>query len=386
MPRPSTEIETARVATVHAPRRLVAFYPCDGEFPTGDHDLGSKQRIAERLADLLGLEFAGLFDPARGNAGTVYFVPSHTLCDPRQARRLGIRCADDLFGGVVPHPFVATKVISHPLLEASCHAPAGWSSTFGERVRGAVLPGYSVFSAVDALRAGARLLESGAVRIKDPAGVGGAGQWVVSSGAELGARLCAWDASALPHKGLVLERNLSHVVTHSVGQVQVGDSVTTYCGVQTSTPNHRGEDVYGGSDLLLARGGFQQLLDLDLSGPVRTAVEQALAYHRAALATFGGMFASRCNYDVAQGVDDDGRPCSGVLEQSWRVGGASGAEVAALHAFAADPGLRVVRACTRERYGEAAPVPAGAWVLFDGVDPRVGRITKIAWVAPDGHD
>src|SRR3712207_8788490 len=41
--------------------------------------------------------------------GRVYFVPSCTLIGLEQARQLGITGEDDLFGGVVPYPFVATK-------------------------------------------------------------------------------------------------------------------------------------------------------------------------------------------------------------------------------------------------------------------------------------
>src|SRR5262249_56834029 len=43
---------------------------------------------------------------------------------------------------------------------------------------------------------------------------------------------------------------------------------------------------------------------------------------------FHGFAASRRNYDVAQGIDADGWPQSGVLEPSWHVGGASSAELA----------------------------------------------------------
>jgi hypothetical protein len=68
-----------------------------------------------------------------------------------------------------------------------------------------------------------------------------------------------------------------------------------------------------------------------------------------------------------------------VLEQSWRAGGASGAEIAALEAFRADPSLRIVRATTREVYGDAPEVPANAVVYFSGVDEHVGRLTKFAF-------
>jgi hypothetical protein len=100
---------------------------------------------------------------------------------------------------------------------------------------------------------------------------------------------------------------------------------------------------------------------------------------------FPGLFASRRNYDVAQGLDAGGRRRCGVLEQSWRAGGASGAEVAALEAFRAEPALRAVRASTGEFYGEReTPPPPHATVYFRGVDERVGPITKYAVVEAHG--
>jgi hypothetical protein len=118
---------------------------------------------------------------------------------------------------------------------------------------------------------------------------------------------------------------------------------------------------------------------------VRRAIEQARAYDAAAFRCFAGLFASRRNYDVAQGRDAQGAERSGVLEQSWRIGGASGAEVAALHAFHADPAVAVVRASTVEIFGEGAQPPAGALVLFHGDDPRLGPLLKYATVERDAH-
>jgi len=96
------------------------------------------------------------------------------------------------------------------------------------------------------------------------------------------------------------------------------------------------------------------------------------------------MFASRCNYDVAQGVDETGVRHSGVLEQSWRIGGASGAELAALQAFSEQPSLRWVDASTHEIYGDDVQVPAHAQVHFDGVDVEAGRLVKYAVVDRHG--
>src|SRR3954463_7685949 len=98
---------------------------------------------------------------------------------------------------------------------------------------------------------------------------------------------------------------------------------------------------------------------------------------------FPGMILSRRNYDVAQGYDGRRQLRSGVLEQSWRIGGASGAEIAALEAFRANPALEVVRASTMEIYGDRDP-PPHATVYFRGVDEEVGPMTKYAMAEP--HD
>lgn len=362
----------------------VLFYRTDRDSAPPGHDLRTKFRVAEGLAGVLGCEFGGELDEQRLPRGRRYLVPSETLTDLAHAQRLSLRSGHDLFGGVVPFPFAASKVISHPLPESDSPAPTGWSAQFAEQVQDAVLPGYSAFSTADARLAGGRLLEQGAVRLKDPGGVGGVGQWVVDNGKELELRLNEIGTDALWRRGLVLERNLRQVVTHSVGQVQVGEFLAAYHGIQSTTRNHCGDEVYGGSEIIVTRGGFDSLIRMPLSPAVRPAVEQAMVYHRAALSSFGGMFVSRCNYDVAQGVDDSGAQRAGVLEQSWRIGGASGAEVAALRAFADDPSLQVVRACSCERYGGDTPVPAGAWVLYDGIDDRVGRITKYALTVGHG--
>ena len=95
-----------------------------------------------------------------------------------------------------------------------------------------------------------------------------------------------------------------------------------------------------------ALAGLDELHKLTCELSARRAIEQARVYHGAALANFDGIILSRCNYDVAQGRDRSGRPYGGVLEQSWRMGGASAAEVAALEALCSDPTATVVHAAT----------------------------------------
>src|SRR4051794_1975408 len=250
----------------------------------------------------MGYDYAGQYDRSARYTGKVYFVPGDTLVGIRQARELGITGEPDLFGSVVPFPFVATKAISHPLVDPQACAPEGWSGAFARQVRRGVLTGYSAFSVRDAQVAGRLLLQHGRVRFKPVQATAGRGQKVIRSEAELAEVLLGVDPVTLRDTGLVLEEDLSDVSTYSVGQVRVADLTASYYGTQRLTTDNAGDEVYGGSDLVVVRGDFNALLELDLSEGIRMAVGQALTYD-AATNHFPGMFASRRNYDVAQGFD-----------------------------------------------------------------------------------
>jgi hypothetical protein len=278
---------------------------------------------------------------------------------------------------------MGSKSITHGLVDDTAHAPHGWCAAFGEDVRDAVLEGYAAFTAADARRAADYVLRHGPVRVKRATGIGGQGQFVCHDSGEVDAVLDAIDTQEIATLGIVVEENLHDVQTYSVGQVEVAGIVASYCGTQRLTPNNRGVEVYGGSTLLVVRGDFAALLRLTLPPDTRRAIGQACRYDTAALHCFEGMFGSRRNYDVATGVNARGEPRSGVLEQSWRMGGASGAEIAALEAFRADPQLDVVRASTTEIFGECEPPPAHATVYFRDLDERVGMLTKFTMVERD---
>jgi len=362
---------------VQTPNGFVAVHVANERYRRA-HERATRAEIARRLAAFKGYDFAGAYDRTKTYSGPLYFVPSDTLIGA-EAKALGIQGEHDLFGGVVPFSFVATKAITHPLVEPDAAAPVGWSHDLGPRLRDAVLQGFSGFSLDDAQRAGARLLRRGPVRVKRVRETGGLGQIVAADAAALEQALAALDPAEGARDGVVLEENLSKVTTYSVGQVRVADLVATYYGTQRLTPDHSGSAVYGGSDLVVVRGGFDALLNLDPPEGARQAIAQAQAYDAAAETAFPGMILSRRNYDVAQGFDAGRRPRCGVLEQSWRMGGASGAEIAALEAFRADPSLRAVRAATVEIYGETEP-PPHATVYFCGRDEEVGPMTKYAVV------
>lgn len=340
--------------------------------------------LAERLAALLGLTYGGDYDPTCRYEAQPYLVPSGTVVGLREAQALGLCGESDLFGGVVPQAFVETKAITHPLIRPDAAAPVGWSRDFSTQVKGSVLAGYSVFSLEDARDAGRRLLHEGSVRIKPVRATGGRGQQRVDDSDALDQALFALDEQELAEYGLVLEAHLEHVTTFSVGQVRVGGRLASYYGTQRLTEDNAGNEVYGGSDLVVVDGDFEALLALELTETTRLAVSQAQVYDEAASACYRNFFASRRNYDIAQGVDGRGQPRSGVLEQSWRIGGASSAEIAALELFRQGTGARVVRASSLEIYGRERPAPAGATILYQGQDDEVGFVTKCVVVEQYG--
>ena len=190
------------------------------------------------------------------STGAFYYLPTETLVDSQRYRAMGILDEDDLFGGVVPFPFVATKAISHPL-PANASFPPGWSDAFAQDACDALLRGYTVFSKADARQAARLLLNEGPLRVKPVLACAGRGQAVIEEAQDLEPMLAQMDDKALALVGLVLEEHLEQVQTFSVGQVRVGQLSCSYYGTQRLTHDHSGTEIYGGSDLIVVRGAMR---------------------------------------------------------------------------------------------------------------------------------
>lgn len=355
----------ARAVVIHVPRSGATLYA---------HERAALESVAQSIAELMHWEFRRSCSHALADFNKLFFVPSDTLVD-REALELGIRSPDMLFGGVVPHAFIKTKAITHELVNQTAVRPKGWSSRFAIDVRGVVLPGYTAFSLDDLQVAARRLLGRGSIRLKQPSAHGGCGQSVVHSARELDEALERLSVENIAVHGMVVEANLCPVITRSVGQVAIGNLMIAYYGVQRSVINKVGKSVYGGSRLTCVRGGWDALDVQPMKPAVRIAIAQARAYDRCTTA-YPGLFASRRNYDVAQGIDADGNWRSGVLEASWRAGGASTAELAALIGFQQDSALHVIEAETIKEFGEAHKAPRGATIQFQGEDPEEGPMLR----------
>src|SRR5262249_45930357 len=155
------------------------------------------------------------------------------------------------------------------------------------------------------------LTPQGPVRLKRALACGSRGQILIATADELDAFLEAFPSDELTAAGLVLESNLYTSVTLSVGQIAIGDAMISYHGVQRLTKDNEGRAVYGGSDLVCVRGGWEALAELPMTVEVRVGVQQAITYEMA-MDAYPGFLASRRNYDVGQGLDAQGKWRSGV--------------------------------------------------------------------------
>lgn len=360
------------VVVLHQARRVPA------------HEHAVHEDIGRRIADMMDVPYDGVHDPDRHAGLICYYIPATTVIGTEAKMALGLRGEFDLFGGYAEHAFVPTKAITHGLVGPDAARPIGWSEAFAESVSNVVLPGYTAFSAEDIRLAAKRLLASGPLRTKPVEATAGRGQTVIRTAAELESALAAVDFTHLAQCGIVLEAQLEDVSTYSVGQVRLHGLTISYVGTQCLTRDNDGEEVYGGSHLHFGRGDFEALSRLPLPADFQAAIGLAQQYDRAADACFPDFFASRRNYDVAAGTDADGRRVMGVLEQSWRIGGASRAEIAALEVMAADPSCQQLGARTLELFGTEAAAPADAIEVFSGVDPDIGLIRKYVMVQAYG--
>ena len=348
------------------------------------HQAATHRVVAERIAALLGLPFGGAC-AAGAAAASPYLVPRAPLCGPLTALRYGIEGEHDLLGSWVHEAWMATKAIVHPLVSAEAFAPAGWPHLLAGEALPLTLRGMTAFTATDALAAGRALLQSGPVRLKPAGADGGRAQIVARDAAELEAGIAALSVGGTLADVVVVEEDLEDVTTYSVGQVRLpgpggGCRTISYWGTQSLTSNNHGAPAYGGSSLFVVQGGFGALLARPMPPESREAVERAVAFDRLADRHLTGLIASRRNYDVAYGTGADGKPRVGVLEQSWRVGGATPAEIAALEAFARQPHLRAVRARCVEIHGPFPFIPEGATIYYRDDDPEMGPMTKYACV------
>ncbi|KAB2697557.1 DUF3182 family protein [Ochrobactrum sp. Kaboul] len=343
------------------------------------HNVASVEALAARLAKLSGSSLSPSsqnFDDVDGT----FFIPTVSLIRKSHPEL----DANQFWGGCVDQEYMTTKLATHPAWNEEDELPAGWKPQFAKDLGSAALAGFSVFSHDHAARAGAFLLDKSKIRLKDPYASGGKNQCVFENNHELDVFLQSLSQSEIT-KGMVIEEDVENSSTYSVGQVSLAGLTASYLGRQYIAHDPMGESVYAGSRLYVVRGGWDELL-LRLRMPVaHRIIEGARRYDMAAGEHFG-LVASRKNYDVLVGpITEDGF-CCGVLEQSWRVGGASPAEILAVEAMIGDQSILALQVLARETYGAAPRFEINDFIVYVGQDDTGQPLHKYARIEKIYHD
>jgi hypothetical protein len=335
-------------------------------------DAACLKHTAERIARLLQYDYGQARSAAVDARQRIYFVPDHTLTSV-EAERLGVHSDRDLFGGVVPHAFVATRAATHAPVSADAEVPQSWSYALARILAGCVLRGYSAFSHEDARLAAQRLLRTGPVRLN-----GGDNELaydMLSDMDEFDEALDAIPVIDVAARGVVVEQALAEQTTYVVGRARVGNECVSYVGTRRAARIESGRPIHAGCDLAVVPGYFTALDRIGLSAEACDAVLKAARYDEAISHAYRSSFASRRSYDVVLGHDRHGAQRMGVRGPSWHVSAESPAEIAAMAAFRDVPGLQCLRAATYEAIGEV-DVPSDAMVYYRNADVDGGMLTK----------
>lgn len=315
-------------------------------------DLITQQVLSQRFAALLDIKLLASPDTTAHpplDLNECYYLPSHTLLQ-HEAKALGIKSLQDLYGGVVPYPFLLYKTLSHPIHHPSMNSPEGWNNDLGLILRPYVLKGCSAFNTQDALWTAEGMIHDGPLRIKLATANAGRGQWVVNNHEEVVDLFNQAQYQPFFEEGVIIEEALNNTVSFSIGQTEIGNYLISYCGEQEVTIDLKGQHTYGGSTLSVVQGGYSQLENILSFEKHKEALRMVQQYERHIFKAYPQIYASRRNYDVLQGVNAKGQMRLGVLEPSWRAGGASMAELLAFEAFTANSRLHHIRTWTKERY------------------------------------
>ena len=344
------------------------------------HNVASVEALAARLCALTGRQLLPTRQSFDENDET-FFIPTFAL-----VRQDGIpeMPVDRFYGGIVHHGFMATKLVTHPHWHDHDNLPEGWTGHFAACLEDCVLPGFSVFSHRHALEAASVLLKKHKIRFKNPYASGGKDQKVIDTARALDDFLATVPDGDMAN-GLVVEENVENSTTYSVGQVQLENLVGSYLGRQYTSRDKDGNEFYAGSRLRVVRGGWDALLQLLQSPVACKIVENARRYDEAARQHLG-LIASRSNYDVLVGpITENGVRC-GVLEQSWRVGGASPAELLAMEKLMQDKTVTAVQAILRESYDQTPPFRDDDFIVYAGADDFGRPLHKYTRIEKIYHD
>jgi hypothetical protein len=309
----------------------------------GPQDMINVKNIAvgERIAGIIG----GTFDSEE--YPETYHIPLDAVLES-DARRAGIRDEGDLYGGIVRRPEHADKAMLHMQVATSAQRPDWYEPAFAARIQDVVLPGYTVFSSEDALRAYDKLAQENlAPRIKDPGERCERGQISLTSKDVMVHSLSQYPG--IESRGAVVEADLRDASTIAVGYVAMGGVAYCWFG-KTWEVDDNGIKKFGGNELTVVRGSFADLSAQTADRNSRQAVQQTGVVFDAY--SLCGAAISRATFDVVQGAASNGEFLSGVTDPSIRPSASSPAEIKAIEIFGQHPDAAAITTRVTYDYGK----------------------------------
>lgn len=319
--------------------------------------------LAGFLAKLTGRKYQGdLSLNTKIDSRDILFP--HKSLPVSAGEELGVTSQNQIFGSVI-EPIYAEKSIFHPLINKPEVAPRNFPHKFPKQLfeSKATLPGYTVFCLDDALSAFELLkLQGVVVRLKDPQGSSGTKQLIVASRTEVEEFVKSIDPSKLKALGLVLESNLINssdpkaaLRAYSAGWTVIDGKIYSYIGEQmfgeTGTV-----DRYLGTKLYMVRGTTNNLIDFAKEKKLQSIL-QCLSKVKRAMVFLPYLIGSRINFDFLVGIPET-LPANRyikertyVVEQSFRVGGATPAELLGIQYLNTHKNAEIVTAISRVHYG-----------------------------------
>lgn len=293
---------------------------------------GMKNAVScAKLADILGGEVLPINATADENC---LIFPYHPMTDVDYEACERMSRAAPVYGAVVPHGNMADKGMLHELVsEGSCR-PEWYSAEFARGCLGAVLPGYTVFTRQDAVRATEQLADVGhsSVVLKDPSATRGEGQCMVTA-QSIHSILRTMNETTVRSKGLVVEAGIpqDRLIAYSVGTVAVGEHMASWVGELWSDIDRiNGGFLFGGNRMTVVKGDLDTLARQVAPAALKMAIAKSNTVHSLYPSTGAQVY--RATYDVLQDAEDDS--LGGVVDPSLRPSASTPGEIVALAAMA----------------------------------------------------
>lgn len=279
--------------------------------------------IAERVAQHIGLPYNKI--PLYGPPHEKTYVVPGTVLSQDMASQLLIETERDLYGTTTPITDHVGKSILHVTMAEN--PPSFYQQEFAKTVeaRALVLPGLTVFSPRELEEAYAIVGKpKNLYRLKAANDSDGNGQYLIEDMNHLHALLAKIGEDVVTQQGLVIEPNLLNNLTVSAGQFELGDDRYVFVANQKNG-SRDGRDAYlGGNNIVVARGGFNELLNiLERRGDTRMqSVQKADLFLKLYFEHFKDLISSRISVDVLSGTHPHyNERLSGVTDITPRLGG-----------------------------------------------------------------